>query len=129
MRSGNADDLAGLLQSGIRFVLVAQKPIDLGRLGETNSIFVLELPEGIRTAMGSRRAAGRSLLKVYWFDCGGMQCKRVGEFDDDERLDRLDLPYHATALGVVMPDGTERLFAGVVDEELASAYAKVLGSP
>ena len=124
---GNADDLVRLLDSKIRCVLVAQKPIDLGKLDEANSIFVLQLPEGIRTAMGSRGASGRSLLRVYQFSCGGGECKMVKELEDEEVIGRLDLPYHATALGILMPDGKEWLLAGVVDEELVSAYAKILG--
>jgi hypothetical protein len=124
---GDANDLVGLLESRIRCVVVAQKPIDLRNLDESNSIFILQLPEGIRTAMGSRGASGRSLLKVFQFSCGGGECKRVGEFEDGEALDRLELPYHATALGILMPDGREKLVAGVVDEDLTSAYAKVLG--
>ena len=124
---GSADDFVGLLDSKIRCVLIAQKPIDLGRLDETNSIFVLQLPEGIRTAMGSRGSSGRSLLKVYKFSCGGGDCKRVKEFDDEELLGRLDLPYQATAMGIIMPDGKERLVTGVIDEEMSSLYAKVLG--
>jgi hypothetical protein len=124
---GNADDLVGLLESKIRCVVVAEKPIDLRKLDEANSVFVLQLPEGIRTAMGSRGASGRSLLKVYQFSCGGGECKKVKESEDEEVIGRLDLPYHATALGIQMPDGKERVLAGVVDEELVSAYASVLG--
>ena len=124
---GNADVLIQLLDSKIRCVLVVQKPIDLRNLAEANSIFVLQLPEGIRTAMGSRGAAGRNLLKVYQFSCGGGECRMVREFEDEEVIGRLDLPYHATALGILMPAGRERLLAGVVDEELVSAYAKALG--
>lgn len=124
---GGADDFVALLDSKIRCVVVAQRPIDLGKLEEGNSIFVLQLPEGIRTAMGSRRASGRSLVKVYEFSCGGGECRRVREFEDEEVLERLDLPYQATALGILMPDGKERLVTGVIDEELSSAYAKELG--
>ena len=124
---GGADDFVGLLESKIRCVLIARKPIDLRKLDETNTIFVLQLPEGIRTAMGSRGASGRSLLKVYQFACGGGECKRVKEFEDDELLGRLDLPYQATAMGILMPDGGERLVTGVIDEEMSSLYAKVLG--
>ena len=126
-RVGSATRLVGIRESRMRCVVVAQKPIDLGKLDESNSIFILQLPEGIRTAMGSRGASGRSLLKVYRFSCGGGECRLVGEFEDEESLDGLELPYHATALGVIMPDGKEKLVAGVVDEALASAYAKVLG--
>ncbi len=124
---GGSDDFVRLLGSKIRCVVVAQKPIDLGKLDEANTIFVLQLQEGIRTAMGSRGASGRSLIRVYRFSCGGGECKKAGEFEDEGALDVLDLPYHATAMGIVMPEGKEMLVAGVVDEGLVSAYSKVLG--
>lgn len=116
-----------LLESGIRFVMVVERPVDLRRLDEANSVFVLQLPEGIRTAMGSRGASGRSLLKVYRFSCGAGECRLVGETEDEVLLASLDLPYHATALGVIMPDGGEKLVAGVVDPELTSSYSRALG--
>jgi hypothetical protein len=115
------------LDSKVRCVVVAKRPVDLRRLGDENTFFVLQLPEGFRTAMGSRGGYGeRRLVRVYEFACGGGECKTVKVVEDEEALEKLEMPYHAAAMAVVHPDGTERLVAGVVDEELAAAYDNAL---
>jgi hypothetical protein len=50
----------------------------------------------------------------------------VGEFEDEERIETLDLPYHATAFPILLPGGKEKLVSGVVDKELAGSYARAL---
>jgi len=108
-------------------VVVAKRPLDLRRLDHENTFFVLELPEGIRTAFGSRGGHGdRRLVRVYQFACGGGSCRTVKVVEEEAALDRLELPYHAAAMAFTLPDGTEKLVAGVVDEELAAAYEAAL---
>jgi len=41
-------------------------------------------------------------------------------------LDRLELPYHAAGLGVVLSDGSERVVSGVVDEEFIRKYNETI---
>ncbi len=125
-------DLIQLLDSRVRCVVIAKRPVDL-RLDDGNSVFVLQLPEGIRTAVGSRGGYGESsLLRVYQFTCGRGSCRSVKVIEDQDVLKRLEMPYHAAALEIVQADGTERLVAGVVDSQLAERYESALagaGSP
>jgi hypothetical protein len=120
------DELLALLDSHIRCVVVAQKPVDV-RSHEQNSVFVLQLPDGIRTATGSRGGSGRALVKAYHFISGEGGFKKTAEIDDEETLGRLDLPYQATAMAIFEPDGGQRLVTGVVDESLALTYGRLLG--
>ena len=48
------------------------------------------------------------------------------QFDDAEKIESLDLPYHATAFPIILPGGTEKLVSGVADKELAGSYARAL---
>ena len=106
---------------------MTERPIDLRRLDEPNTVFVLQLPEGFSTAAGSRGGFGeRRILKVYQYLCGQGGCRKVNEFEDQEITEMLDLPYHAAAFPIILPDGKEKLVSGVADMELVAAYRRAL---
>ena len=50
---------------------------------------------------------------------------KIYETENDSKLQRFELPYHATGLAVVLADGTERVVSGVVDEEYIQKYDEV----
>jgi len=112
----------------MRCVYVAERAIDLTKLNEPNTIFVLQLPEGFRTAAGSRGGGfgERRVLRVYQYLCGQGDCRKVNEFESQEMTERLDLPYHAAAFPIILPDGREKLVSGVADMELVAAYRRAL---
>src|SRR5713101_8277243 len=104
-----------LIESRMRCVYVTERPIDLKKPGGPNTIFVLQLPEGFSTAMGSRGGGfgERRILRVYQYLYGRGDCSRVNEFENQETIERLDLPYHAAAFPIILPDGKEKLVSGV----------------
>jgi hypothetical protein len=121
-------DLLEIVNGKGRRVYVAEKPINLGDLAVPNNIYILQLPDGSTAAGGRGGGFGeRRIVKVYHFECGGGSCRKVGEFEDDERLDSLDLPYHATAMPILDPQGAEKLVSGVVDGQFAESYRLALG--
>jgi hypothetical protein len=121
-------EILELINGRGRKVYVAEKMINLGDLGVSNNIYVLQLPDGSTAAGGRGGGFGeRRIVRVYHFECGGGSCRKVGEFEDDERLDSLDLPYHATAMPILDPQGNERLVSGVVDAQFAESYRFALG--
>jgi hypothetical protein len=63
---------------------------------------------------------------VYHVECGPGGCRKTTETEDDERLDALDLPYHATAMPILDPQGNEKLVSGVIDPPFADSYRKAL---
>jgi hypothetical protein len=122
-----AEDFIELIGTKGRRVLVAEDLIDLRKLDGPNDIFVLQLPDGSTAAGGRGGGLGeRRVVKAYHYRCGQGECLKVGEYEDDERLESLDLPYHATAFPVILPDGKERLVSGVADKELAASYKTIL---
>lgn len=123
------EELIQLIDDGGRRVYVAESLIDFTKTQAVkNTIFILQLPEGSTAAGGRGGGLGeRRVVKTYHFRVEDGGCRKVGETEDAEKLERLDLPYHATALPIVMPDGSERLVSGVVDPEFVSSYVQVLG--
>ena len=118
-------ELVGLIESRVRCLYVAERPIDLAKLDEANTIFVLKLPEGFSTAAGSRGGLSeRRVLSVIQYVCGHGECKKVYESENEEVTERLDLPYHAAAFPVTLPDGREKLVSGVSDPEFVAAYRR-----
>jgi hypothetical protein len=128
LTGSNLQEFARLVESRMRCVYVSERPIDLTRLEEPNTIFVLQLPEGFSTAAGSRGGGfgERRILKVYQFACGQGDCRKVDEFESPEMTEALELPYHAAAFPIMLPDGKEKLVSGVADAEFVASYRRAL---
>jgi hypothetical protein len=123
-----ADEFVSLIESMGRRVFVTDDLIDLGKLDQPNEIYVLEMPSGSTAAGGRGGGMGeRRVIKVYHFTCGDGECKKVSEVEDPEKIESLDLPYHATAFPILLPSGKEKLVSGVADKELAASYRAALG--
>ncbi len=121
-------ELTQLIQAKGRRVYVAEQLIDLSDLTAVNTIYILQLPDGSTAAGGRGGGLGeRRIVKVYRYACGKGTCDKMGETEDDSKLDNLDLPYHATAMPIRLPDGKEALVSGVVDASFVSSYRQILG--
>jgi len=119
--------LTQLIQERGRKVYVAEQVIDLSNLSLSNTVYVLQLPDNSTAAGGRGGGLGeRRIVRVHCYRCGNAGCERLPPVEDDEKLDRLDLPYHATAMPVILPDGKEVLVSGVVDSSFVSSYKQVL---
>ncbi len=121
-------ELTQLIQAKGRRVYVAEQLIDLSDLTAVNTIYILQLPDGSTAAGGRGGGLGeRRIVKVYRYACGKGTCDKMGETEDDSKLDGLELPYHATAMPIRLPDGKEALVSGVVDASFVSSYRQILG--
>jgi len=123
-----ADEFIALIESMGRRVLVTDDLVDLRRLDEPNEIYVLQMLSASTAAGGRGGGMGdRKVVKVYHFSCGNGECKKMGEVEDEQKIESLDLPYHATAFPVLLPDGKEKLISGVADKALVASYRAALG--
>ena len=123
-----ADEFIALIESMGRRVLVTDDLVDLRKLDQPNEIYVLQMLSASTAAGGRGGGMGdRKVVKVYHFACGKGECKKVGEVEDEAKIESLDLPYHATAFPVTMPDGREKLVSGVTDRSLTASYRAALG--
>ena len=123
-----ADEFIALIESMGRRVFVTDELIDLGKLDQPNEIYVLQMVSASTAAGGRGGGMGdRRVVKVYHFSCGHGECKKVGEVEDEGKIESLDLPYHATAFPILLPDGREKLVSGVADKTLTASYRSALG--
>jgi hypothetical protein len=123
-----ADEIIALIESKGRRVFVTDELIDLGKLDQPNEIYVLQMPDGSTAAGGRGGGMGeRRVVKVFHFSCGHGECRKVAEVEDAEKIENLDLPYHATAFPILLPGGSERLVSGVADPDLRRSYSATLG--
>ena len=118
------DELISLLDGKNRRIFVAENPIDLTVDNGNNIVYVLDLPETAPGSAGGRigNIGERKITRLLCFRQQLGKWTRVSESEDQTRLDGLELPYHATGLSVLLPDGTQRVVSGVVDEEFVRIY-------
>jgi len=116
-----------LVGSPGRRVYVAENAIDLSDLSKRNDIYVLQLPDGSTAAGGRGGGFGeRRIVKLYNFQIVDGACRKVAVIEDDQKLDALDLPYHATAMPIIDTEKKERLVSGVIDPPFAQSYRDAL---
>jgi hypothetical protein len=118
------DELVSLLNEKSRRIFVAEHTIEFDNVHRDNCVYVLELP-GASPGSAGGRVGGfgeRTLVKLMCFQQHDGKWTKPFETEDLERLERLELPYHATGLSVILPDGCERVVIGVVDPEFVRKY-------
>lgn len=122
------EQLAQLANEGGRRIFIAQHSIDLQARNGENCIYVIELPRSASGAAGGRIGGigERKMQKLYCFKLKEGNWRKIYETEDAEKLERFEMPYHAAGLSVTMPDGTEKVVTGVIDEELIQRYKAII---
>jgi len=121
-----SDEFSVLISKPGRKLLVVLNELDGGAFVD-NTVFVIEVQEAAGAAGG--RAAGMGLRKpvrVHGFRFEGRVVTKFFETPNESEVELFELPYHATAMDVVLPDGSQRVVNGVVDFDLANAYEQVV---
>lgn len=119
-------ELSQLATEKSRRIFVAENPIDLRSTDGTNSVYVLQLPVDSSGSAGGRIGGigERRITKLYCFRQHNGKWVKVYDTDNLDKLERLELPYHAAGLSIVLPDGTERVVTGVIDQILSRNMTK-----
>ncbi len=121
------EELAGLLSEKSRRIFVAENDVNLKSLHGENSIFVLQLPEGSLAAGGRAGGFGeRRVEKLYAFHYANGACRKLFEVNTPDKLEKYELPYHASGTPVILPDGSERIVSGVIDPEFVESYKRIV---
>ena len=118
------DELVSLLNEKSRRIFVAEQTIEFNNAHGENCVYVLELPGASPGSAGGRTGGfgERRVVKLLCFRQHDGKWVKLFESENLERLERLELPYHATGLSVILPDGRERVVSGVVDPEFVRKY-------
>jgi hypothetical protein len=64
--------------------------------------------------------------KLYAFHYENGACRKLYEVDNADKLERFELPYHAAATPIILPDGSERVMSGVIDPEFVESYKQIV---
>lgn len=122
------EELAQLASEKSRRIFVAETPIDLRPKEGGNCIFVLQLPTNALGSAGGRVGGigERRLQKLYCFRQEKGKWIKVYETEDLDKLERFELPYHAAGLSVILPDGSEKVVSGVVDQDFIRKYNETI---
>ncbi len=107
-----------------RRIFVTESPVDLRENKGKNCVYVLQLPTSSPGTAGGRIGGigERKIQKLYCFRQDDGKWVKVYETDDSAKLERFELPYHAAGLSITLPDGSEKVVSGVVDEEFIRKY-------
>jgi hypothetical protein len=121
------EELAQLASERRRRLLVAENDLNLAEKEGKNCVFILELPNNAPAAVGGRIGGigERRIVKAYCFRQTAGNWIKVYETESSDKLERFDLPYHATGLSIVLPDGSEKVVSGVIDLELVKNYSEL----
>ena len=122
------EELTQLAIEKSRRIFVAQNSINLSIPEGQNCVYVLQLPTDSPGSVGGRVGGlgERRIVKISCFKQENGLWKKLYDSDNEEKLEKFDLPYHAAGLGIVLPDRTERVVAGVVDEEFVQRYNEII---
>ena len=122
------EELTQLASEKSRRIFVAESPIDLRDTEGRNCVCVLQLPVSAESAAGGRIGGigERRISKLYCFRQENGKWMKIYETEDLEKLERFELPYHAAGMSVILPDSTERVVSGVVDQELIQRYSETI---
>jgi hypothetical protein len=116
------DQLAEELSRPGRKLLIAEAEICFDS-GPRNVAYVIEVEE--RSGAAGGRAAGIGLRKPtaimgYTFD--GEHWTLLNKVTHEQEISKYELPYHATAMDVTLPNGSTVVVSGVIDPGLVSTY-------
>lgn len=103
-------------------ILVASDELDFSSEKEVK-IYLFEV-EYTKGAAGGRAGGygARRVSAVKGYMVRGSLARKFYETNDKGEIDSFEIPYHATAMDVVLPDGSSAVVRGVVDPELVRSY-------
>jgi len=121
------DELSGLLEGGVRVIVIAESEVNLRSLQGKNTLFLLKMAEKSLAAGGRGGGFGeRRVVKVFVFRYRDGVCEKLYETDDDEKVVSFEVPYYVSRLPLTLKDGAESMGYGVIDPELVSTFVQRL---
>jgi len=122
------EELTKLASEKSRRIFVAQNPIDLSVSLGHNCVYVLQLPGDAPGSAGGRVGGigERKIVKISCFKQENGNWIKLYDSDNEEKLEKFELPYHAAGLAVILPDRTEKVVSGVVDQEFVQRYNETI---
>jgi hypothetical protein len=122
------DSIETILQLPQRKLVVSEDDIHLDKHTK-NNIFILMVEESHGSAGGRAAGSGhRKIDRIYGFSCDYNGCAKFFETDDQEKIDRFDIPYSAIALDITLSDSRPLVVQGVVDSVFVATYRSIMSN-
>lgn len=119
-------ELCTLLKSGRDLIVVASEQPEASPTAEVK-LYVLEVEAAAGVAGGRAGGFGsRRISCLRGYVISGGECHKICEVSDEGLLGGIEVPYHATAMDFLLPDGSSVVVRGVVDPELVAEYESAL---
>ncbi len=141
------NELYNIIRDPQRKLIVSQKEITLNNSqksenkNDSNIIFVLIVEESKGSAGGRGGGSGsRRLERIIGFEAFGIgnnsnnnnndnyKIKKFFETDDQDIIERFDIPYSAVAMDIVLASGESFVVQGIVDKEMIESYLELTNS-
>ncbi|HXY83675.1 MAG TPA: hypothetical protein VEH56_08115 [Candidatus Saccharimonadales bacterium] len=118
------EELIQLISEKSRRIFVAENTVDLSISEGHNCVYVLQLPVDVSGAAGGRVGGigERKIVKIHCFRQENGHWMKLYDTENEEKLEKFELPYHAAGLAVILPNGTEKIVSGVVDQDFIQRY-------
>jgi hypothetical protein len=109
-----------------RKLVVASNDIDLSK-SEDCTVFVLLVEESFGSAGGRAAGSGsRRIGRILGFRMHQSKMDLIIDSQDMEVIDRLDVPYSAVALDILLSNGQKAVVQGIVDPVLIGDYVQTI---
>lgn len=114
----DADDIASILSSGSRVIMIAEKGVDLRPTSPDNCVFLLKISEGSLAAGGRGGGFGeRKVVRVLCYELKGGEWTKAFDLGEPA-ANGFEVPYYVSRLPFTLRDGAESVGYGVVEPDL-----------
>jgi hypothetical protein len=116
------------ISGAARAIIIADRDFDLSPSSGDIRFFILKIGEGSLAAGGRGGGFGeRKVTAVYCFAREGGQWSKLFEAEGDP-AGRFEVPYYVSRLPLTLPDGTDEVGYGVVDQALVHELSVEMGA-
>ena len=117
-----------ILELPRRKLVISENDIHLDK-HTRNNIFILTVEESHGSAGGRAAGSGhRRIDRIYGFSCDSNGCAKFFETDNQEEIDRFDIPYSAVAMDITLSDGRPLVVQGIIDSDFVATYRSIMSN-
>ncbi len=117
-----------ILQLPQRKLVISENDIHLDKQ-IINDIFILMVEESYGSAGGRAAGSGhRRIDRIYGFSCDENGYAKFFETNDQEKIDRFDIPYSAVAMDITLSDSRPLVVQGIVDPDFVARYRLIISN-
>lgn len=120
-------DFNDVLQLPKRKLIVSSNELNLNKIEEGIFVFILTIEESFGSAGGRGGGSGnRKIDKIIGYKSNNKDFLRIFETEDEEIIQRFDIPYSAVAMDIILESGQPYVVQGIIDIKMIQDYLKII---